>query len=124
MRFLESIATALNRSSRPLPDAEYAEMMGWRWDRDQTTLEGRFRTPYSAPRGRLTRHPDGSFTLYIINPPDALVHKDFHSCKCFTPTSEKGEYSVHFEPPKSAVTIDGAIQTVERNLVQACQLRR
>jgi hypothetical protein len=106
-------------NDRPPLTEYYAFENQWRWDRQKTTLTGRFRSFYCAPRGRLERHPDGTFDLYIIKPPQALLRKNFPSHLCFPATPEKGIYQVHFHPPTTGLTIDGAIMEVERNLVWA-----
>jgi hypothetical protein len=126
MRFLGSMANALQRFAPfGLKETEYYQWMRWRWDRSETTLEGRFRTPYCAPRGKLERHPDGTFTMYIYDPPQTLFHKECKYHLCFIATGKtKGEYRVHFDGDNSSFTIDGHIQNVERALVEACAQRR
>jgi hypothetical protein len=106
---------------RPPTDEFYAFENKWRWDRQKTTLTGRFRSFYASPKGSLTRHPDGTYTLYILNPPEALLSTDFVSSTCFPPAPEKGKgiYRVHFHPPATGLTIDSGIMEVERNLVWA-----
>ena len=71
MRFFGSLLRARSQQEEPDPN-EYATWMGWKWDREKRTLEGRFRSPYAAPKGRLERHADGTFDLYIVKPPAAL----------------------------------------------------
>ncbi len=111
---------------RPPKDEYYAFENKWRWDRQKTTMSGRYRSFYCAPNGWLERHPDGSFTLYISKPPEALLHTDFASSTCFPPAPEKGKdtYRVHFHPPATGLTIDTGIMEVVRNLVWAHQQRR
>ena len=126
MRFLGSITNALQRfGSHGLQETEYYQWMRWRWNSSQTVLEGRFRTPYCAPKGKLERHPDGTFTMYIYNPPQALFAETCQYRRCFNPTGRtKSEYSVHYDGDPGSFTIDGHIQNVERALVEAFQPRR
>jgi hypothetical protein len=124
MGLLKKLAKGLRgegSEERPPKDEYYAFENKWRWDRQKRTLTGRFRSFYCAPKGRLERHPDGSFTLYIIKPPDALVHPNFRSSTCFPaePGQGKDVYRVHFHPPTTGLTIDGGIMEVERNLIWA-----
>src|SRR5687767_5530779 len=97
-------------SNRP-----YWEENHWRWDRKQTTLSGRFRTPYSAPRGKITRHHDGTYSVYIINPPPELWRHPHKSC--FRSAYEAGVYYIHFASPIREHSLDAAIMEVERILV-------
>jgi len=123
MRFLGSIANSYKRFA--VQETEYYQWMHWRWDHSKTTLEGRFRTPYCAPKGKLERHPDGTFTMYIYDPPQALLHTECKYHRCFNATGRtKGEYRVHYDGWASAFTIDGHIQNVERALVEVCAQRR
>jgi hypothetical protein len=126
MRFLGSLVNACKHlTGQGLEETEYYQWMRWRWDHSQTTLEGRFRTPYCAPKGKLERHPDGTFTMYIYNPPQALFAEECQYRRCFNPTGRtKGEYSVHYDGAPGTFTIDGHIQNVERALVEACSQRR
>ena len=126
MRFLGSIPNASERfGTHGLHETEYYQCMRWKWDVSETTLEGRFRTPYCAPKGRLERHPDGTFTMYIYDPPDALFHEESKYRLCFNATGKKtGEYRVHYDGNKNDFTIDGHIQWVERAMVETLQQRR
>jgi hypothetical protein len=126
MRFLGSIPNALRRFAPFAPkETEYYQWMRWRWDHAETLLEGRFRTPYCAPKGKLERHPDGTFTMYIYDPPKELLRTECKYHRCFIPTSRtKGEYRVHYDGDNSSFTIDGHIQNVERALVESFQPRR
>jgi hypothetical protein len=95
----------------------------WRWNAAKTSLEGRFRTPYCAPLGRMERHPDGTFDFYIYDPPEKLWT---HPTKknCFEPiVGKKGVYHIHFSAPRASLTIDGCIIEVERTLVEAFEHR-
>ena len=95
----------------------------WHWNADNTTLEGRFRTPYCAPKGRLEKHPDGTFTFYIYDPPEKLwTHPKKKYCFRLT-QRKKGEYQINFTAPKTSLTIDGCIIEVERTLVEAFEHR-
>jgi hypothetical protein len=109
----------------PLPGRKrYWKENHWHWNLLKTTLEGRFRTPYCAPKGRLVKNKDGTFDFFIYDPPEKLWT---HPLKkyCFTPTPGKeGEYLIHFRPPKKNLTIDGCIMEVERTLVEAFEPRR
>src|SRR5262245_59090189 len=107
-------------SARPSMRDYY--LKSWRWDRTATTAEGRFRTPYYAPKGRIKRYHDGTFDLFIYDPPQELWSHPRRGC--FIPTHEKGEYQVNFAVPKTSLTFDACIMEVERTLVQACQPRR
>ena len=102
-------------SARPSMGDYY--LRNWRWDRAATTAEGRFRTQYCAPRGRINKHHDGSFDLYIYDPPQELWSHPRRTC--FIATQQKGEYRVNFAVPKSSLTFDSCIMEVERTLVQA-----
>jgi hypothetical protein len=123
MRFLGSLFSARSQQDERDPN-DYARWMGWKWDREKHTLEGRYRNPYCAPKGRLTLHADGTFDLYIVKPPTALLSSAYPGHSCFPATHEKGVYRVHFHPPATGLTIEGAIQTVERELVKAWELER
>jgi hypothetical protein len=100
----------------------YWERNKWQWNAGKTTLEGRFRTLYCAPKGKITRHRDDTFDVYIIDPPEQLKRHSHYSC--FNPTPEKGVYRVHFSAPQRDLTIDSCIQKVERVLVESFELRR
>jgi hypothetical protein len=102
-------------SARPSTRDPY--LKHWRWDRTADTAEGRFRTQYCAPRGRIKKYHDGSFDLYIYDPPQELWSHPRHMC--FMPTQQTGEYRVNFAVPKSSFTFDSCIMEVERILVQA-----
>ncbi|MDQ3831626.1 MAG: hypothetical protein M3361_20480 [Candidatus Tectomicrobia bacterium] len=123
MRFLGSLFSGRKGQAAQDP-SEYATWMGWKWDREQRTLEGRFRSPYCAPKGRLERHADGTFDLYIVKPPAALLSSAYAGYQCFPWDAGKGAHRVHFHPPATGLTIDGAIQTVERELVKAWEVER
>jgi hypothetical protein len=107
-------------SARPSEQEYY--LKNFRWDGAATTAEGRFRTSYCAPRGRISKHHDGSFDLYIYDPPQELWSHPRHMC--FMPTRQKGEYRVNFVGLKSAQTYDGCVMEVERILAQAFTRRR
>jgi hypothetical protein len=94
----------------------------WHWNSGKTTLEGRFRTPYCAPKGKFTRHHDGTFTAYIIDPPEELRRHEKHSC--FYPEPSQGVYRVHFYTAPQEHTLDACIQKVERVLVESFETRR
>jgi hypothetical protein len=100
----------------------YWQRNKWRWNSEKTVLEGRFRTPYCAPKGKFSRHRDGTFTAYIIDPPEKLWRHPQKSC--FYPTSEKDVYRVHFITSPQNHTIDACIQKVERVLVESFERRR
>jgi hypothetical protein len=108
----------------PLPGRKrYWKENHWYWNMDKTILAGRYRTPYGAPKGRMVRHKDGTFSFYIYNPPEKLwTHPTKKSC--FQPTRNKGEYEINFTAPKKSLTIDGCIIEVERTLVEAFEHRR
>jgi hypothetical protein len=96
----------------------------WRWDQAGMTLSGWFRTPYGAPEGRVQRHHDGTFTVFIYDPPEELwAHPSKKSCFRLTPGTTN-EYRVNFQGTHQARTIDGCIMEVERTLVEAFELRR
>jgi hypothetical protein len=104
------------------PQIPYWQENRWRWDRAETTLSGRFRTPYCAPKGKITRHHDGTFTVFIYDPPEQLwTHPYKKDCFRLTPGTTN-EYRVNFLGSVQARTIDGAIMEVERTLVEAFEL--
>jgi hypothetical protein len=91
----------------------------WRWNAENTILSGRFRTPYCAPEGKIQRHHDGTFTVFISDPPEKLwTHPSKASCFSLTPGTSN-EYRVHFIGSHQARTIDAAIMEVERTIVEA-----
>jgi hypothetical protein len=123
MRFFGSLLRA--RSQQKEQDHhEYATGMGWHWDKEQKTLEGRFRTPYCAPKGWLELHADRTFDLYIVRPPQALLREGYAGHLCFPWFTAKNAHHIHFEYGAKGLTIDGAIQTVERELVKAWEQER
>jgi hypothetical protein len=94
----------------------------WRWNAKHTILSGWFRTPYGAPEGKVTCHHDGTFTVFIYDPPEKLwTHPTKKHCFELTPGTTN-EYRVHFLGSQQARTIDGAIMEVERTLVEAFEL--
>jgi hypothetical protein len=99
------------------PSMQDYYLKNFRWDRASTTAEGRFRTQFCAPRGKFIRHHDGSFDLFIYDPPEVLWKHPRRMC--FIATQQKGEYRVNFVALKSALTYDGCVMEVERILVQA-----
>jgi hypothetical protein len=119
MGFLGTLVKTLQGNGRlsARPDMGDYYRRNWHWDRSSTTAEGRFRTAYCAPKGKFIRHHDGTFDLYIYDPPEVLW--DHPRKKCFIPTQQKGEYRVNFVGLRSAQTYDGCVMEVERILVQA-----
>jgi hypothetical protein len=100
----------------------YWERNKWCWNSGKTVLEGRFRTPYCAPKGKFARHHDGTFTAYIIDPPEKLwSHRE---SRCFYAEPDKDVYRVHFITSPQNHTIDACIQRVERILVESFETRR
>jgi hypothetical protein len=124
MRLLETLVKTFQRRGtlKERPSMQDYYLKNFHWNRAATTAEGRFRTNYSAPRGMIKRHHDGTFDVFIYDPPQELWKHPRHIC--FLGTEKKGEYRVNFAVPKSFLTYSGCVMEVERILVQAHTLER